>query len=470
MKVKMPVTLRSRLSLFNALFLSATFLVSLVLVYFVLQTWLYHQVDSSLTEMANQVSMDLEVTKTGLIYRQAIPSADLEKQRQFVRIVDKKGRVQEHWGPLKGLPVKLNSLGNFSAKGVFQEQTRVNDDEPIRVYTLPVLTAGRVAGFIQTGQSLEPIENMLQMLIATVVVLAPLFFVITLLASRLITGRALAPIASIAATAQRITDQELHRRLNIPGDDEVARLARSLDHMLDRLEIAVEGYKQFTGDASHELRTPLTVMKGEMSLTLQKERSVIYYKEVLEAMEEEVDRLIRMVEQLLFLARADSDKIKNHLDTIDLYETLVPLLEQMYVLAEAKRQKLTWIIPTDILFSTDSDALQQIVLNLLDNAIKYTPEGGEIEVKVEQHPDLIRILVSDNGNGIPKEHLDYIFDRFYRVDKGRSRELGGTGLGLAIVQKLAHLVGGNLKVTSVVGHGTTFSVDLPLHKISSLQG
>ncbi|KNZ69680.1 integral membrane sensor signal transduction histidine kinase [Thermincola ferriacetica] len=468
MKIKMPVTLRSRLSLFNAVFLSGTFLVSLVLVYFVLQTWLYHQVDSSLTEMAKQISMDVNVKKSEIIYQVAFPSSELEKQRQFVRIVNNKGQVQGHWGPLEDLPVKINGIGNVSLKGGFQELTRINDDEPIRVYTLPIISANKVAGFVQTGQSLEPIENMLQMLIVTVVILAPLFFVITLLASRLITGRALAPIASIAATAERISEQELHKRLDIPGEDEVARLARSLNRMLNRLEITVEGYKQFTGDASHELRTPLTVMKGEISLALQKERSTNYYKEVLEGIEEEVDRLIRMVEQLLFLARADGDKIKNHLNTIDLYETLVPLLEQMKILTEAKHQEISWIIPKHILISTDPDALQQILLNLLDNAIKYTPESGRIEVRVEQHPDLVRILVADTGNGIANEHLERIFERFYRIDKGRSRELGGTGLGLAIVQKLAHLIGGNLSVTSAVGHGTTFSLDIPLRPTGQL--
>ncbi|AET67903.1 signal transduction histidine kinase [Desulfosporosinus orientis DSM 765] len=458
MKIKKPVTLRSRLSLFNAVFMSAIFLVALVLVYFVMRSWIYHQVDSSLTEMAKQVSADIAINHNKIIYHEEIPTVNLEKQRQFVRIVDKKMQVQGHWGPVNELPVNIRSISNPG----FQDQTRVNDDEPIRVYTLPIKNSGQVVGFVQTGQSLETIENVLDMLMATVVILAPLFFIITLLASRLITGRALAPIAGIAAAAERITDQELHRRLDIPGDDEVARLASSLDRMLDRLEIAVEGYKQFTGDASHELRTPFTVMKGEISLALQKDRSATYYKEVLEGMEEEVDRLIRMVEQLLFLARADGDKIKNRLETVNLYETLVPLLEQMNVLAVAKHQQLKWNIPVNTDAYTDSDAIQQILWNLLDNAIKYTPDHGEIEVNIERRPGWARILVSDNGNGISEDHLKFIFDRFYRVDKGRSRELGGTGLGLAIAQKLAHLVGGSLKVSSEVGNGTIFSLELPL--------
>lgn len=462
MKIKMPVTLRSRLSLFNAIFISAIFMVSLVVVYFVLQSWIYHQVDSSLIEMASQVSMDITMNKDKITYHEEIPLTDLDKERQFVRIVDNSGRIQGHWGPLRNLPVKLRRINNAPGKGGFQEQTRPNDDEPIMVYTSPIIRNSKVVGFIQTGQSLETIENLLHMLMATVVVLAPLFFVITLFASRLITGRALAPIARIAATAERITDQELQRRLDISGEDEVARLARSLNRMLDRLEFAVEGYKQFTGDASHELRTPLTVVKGEISLALQKNRSAAYYKEVLEGMEEEVDRLIRMVEQLLFLARADGDKIKNCLETVNLYETLVPLLEQVKVLALAKHQQLKWNIPVNTDVYTDSDAIQQILWNLLDNAIKYTPDSGKIEVNIERGPDWARILVRDNGNGILEDHLKFIFDRFYRVDKGRSRELGGTGLGLAIAQKLAHLIGGRLRVSSEVGKGTVFSLELPL--------
>lgn len=461
MKIQMPTNLRSRMALFNAVFLTGILLASLALVYFVLMTWLYHQTDSSLAVMAKQAALNITVENNNIVYKQGATNSELEKQRQFMRITDIMGGVQEHFGPLKDLPVDISGVASYSKNGKFQDITKPGDDEVIRVYTLPAIYRGKIIGFVQTGQSLETIQNMLQLVILTLLMLAPLTFIITLLSSRWITSKALTPLAGIADTAERITEQELHRRLGIQGEDEVARLAASLDRMLNRLEEAFEGYKQFTGDASHELRTPLTVMKGEISLALQKERDSSYYREVIKGIDEEVDRLIRMVEQLLFLARADQEQLQLENKRFNLLEASTPLLEQMVCLAQAKQQQLTWHIPNNEFVVSDQDVVQQILLNLLDNAIKYTPDGGEITVTVIRIENKSKILVSDTGNGIAEEHVDRIFDRFYRVDKGRSRAMGGTGLGLAIAKKLATIIGGHLKVESIFGKGTTFILEMP---------
>lgn len=460
MIIKRPMTLRARLSLFNAVFLSGVFMVCLTMVYFVLQTWLYHQVDSSLKELAGQVSQNITVKRQGITFTGNIDVGELDEKRQFVRIVDSKGQVLKHWGPLQDLPGKTAANNSLLIDNDFLEESRLNDDEPVRQFNLPVIFEGKVTGFVQTGQSLETIENMLQLLMITLLVLAPLTFAITLIAGRWLTGRALAPLAGIAATAERISEQGMNLRLDIPGGDEVARLAASLDRMLDRLEESFEGYRQFTGDASHELRTPLTIIKGEISLALRKERDNNYYKEVLQSLEEEVDRMIRMVEQLLLLARVDGEKIPIRVTEFELSDILQPILEQTIVLAQAKSQKITWGIPS-LRVLNDPDIIQQIMLVILDNAIKYTPEFGNINVAAEPFADLINICITDTGPGIYKEHLKRIFDRFYRVDKERARESGGAGLGLAVARKLAHLIGGNIQVTSIVGQGTTFTIEMP---------
>lgn len=461
MKIIKPITLRSRISIFNAVFISCVLLISLILVYFILQTWLYRQVDNSLKETANEVTQSINLHKLDGTFKATVNVGDLERHRQFVRIVDLKGHVKKHWGPLMEISQKQIDRNSLLLDSDFLEERKSDDDyEHIRVFVSPINSAGKAIGYIQVGQSTESIENMLQVLFSTLLIFAPLTFILTLICSRWLTGRALAPLSKIAATAERISDQELHTRLDIPGEDEVARLATSLDHMLDRLEIAIEGYRQFTGDASHELRTPLTIMKGEITLALQKERNNEYYVEVLAGIEDEVDRLIRMVEQLLFLARADSEKVQVQITDLDLYETLTPLLEQIEILANRKNQNIKWVIPK-INIVNDPNIILQIFLSLLDNAVKYTPESGTIQVNIEEIPNVLRIGVSDTGHGISEEHLTHIFDRFYRVDKGRSRELGGTGLGLAIAQKLALLIGGSIKVKSTIGKGTTFYLEIP---------
>lgn len=468
MIIRKPLTLRSRLSIFNAVFLSGVLLACLILVYFVLQTWIYRQVDNSLQETTKAVLQRISVNKEVGIYKNIVNVGELERQRQYVRILDINKHIQRHWGPLKEVSEELIHKNGLLLDSDILEENKSEADEHIRVFTIPIISAGKVVGYVQSGQSTESIENMMELLMSTLLIFAPLTFLITLISSRWLTGRALAPLTRIAATAERITDQELRTRLEIPGEDEVARLAASLDHMLDRLEVAFEGYRQFTGDASHELRTPLTIIKGEISLALQKERDNDYYKDVLVGIDDEIDRLIRMVEQLLFLARADGEKIQVQLTDFNLFDTLSPLLEQMEVLANTKNQQLTWVIPKKNILN-DPNIVLQILSNLLDNAVKYTQEYGTIQVDIEELHHLIRIGVSDTGHGISEKHLEHIFDRFYRVDKGRSRELGGTGLGLAIAQKLALLIGGKIKVNSTLGKGTIFYLEVPIDYNNSLK-
>ncbi|MFZ3170713.1 MAG: ATP-binding protein [Carboxydocellales bacterium] len=462
MKILMPSTLRSRLALFNAVFLTGALLISLMLLYFTLDVWVNQQTDNSLIIMARQAEQGITLKDNVILYNRSITDNELEKQRQFMRVVNTNGEIQEHFGPLKELPVGITGVGSYSSKGSFQEIIKPQDDEVIRVYTLPIMFQGKIIGFVQTGQSLETAENMMQLLIITLFLLMPITLLFTLFGSRWITKKALSPLVDIADTAERISDRELHQRLAIPGNDEVARLAGSLDRMLDRLEEAFKGYHQFTGDASHELRTPLTVMKGEISLALQKERDNQYYQRTLEYLDMEVDRLTRMVEQLLTLARADGGCSQMQIRKINLRDTLVPIIEKAVFLAGTKNQQIIWQIPDKMDINTDSDTLQQIVFNVLDNAIKYSDENGKINLMVRTFANKIGIVISDSGKGIATEHLSRIFERFYRVDKGRSRDMGGTGLGLAIAKRLAKMLGGDLKADSTLGKGSTFEIDIPL--------
>lgn len=453
--IKMPVSLRTRLALLNSLVLTGILITSFLLLYFGVKTWLLQQVDSSLETIGQQVALNVAFKNNKLISDYQVKVSELEKQRQFVRILNIHGQVQEHYGPLVELPTNISPNSTIPQKNKFMEISKPNDDEPIRVFNLPVTSQGETVGYIQTGESLESVENMLQVTFWALLFLIPLTLLVTLLGSRWITNKAIAPLAAIADTAEQISEHQLNRRLSIKGEDEVARLAASLDRMLDRLECAFESYRHFVGDVSHELRTPLTIMKGEISLALQRDRDNHYYVQALNCMDEEVDRLVRLLEHLLFLARVENNKIQIQNNQFYLAEILQPMLRQVALLADEKGQQLTWQIPEHACLETDRDIFQQVILNLLENAVKYTPKGGRIKLVVQQFSPDCTITISDTGKGIAKENLDRVFDRFYQADQEHSR---GTGLGLAIVQKLVTVLGGQLQVASEEGQGTTFLI------------
>ncbi len=460
MKIKMPATLRGRLAILNALLLTGILLVSYLLCYLLLSAWLYRQVDNSMSMLARQVALDITMENNNIVSNFSINDSELEKQRQFMRVLDRHGYVMEHIGPFQELPVKLTDATKHQQQGAFEKVTLPRDDEMIRLYTLPVFFRGKPAGFVQTGQSLETVQNLLQATISTLLFLIPLSLIIAWTGSRWLTYKTLAPLADIANTAEKISGQQLYRRLGIQGEDEVARLAAALDRMLDRLQDAFEGYHQFTGDVSHELRTPLTIIKGELSLALQKERDSKYYHNVLVCMDNEVDRLVRLAEQLLLLARVEGEKMQLTVTRFNIEEALNPLFRQVSLSAAAKNQQLSWQVPGDAYLESDSDVFRQIALNLLDNAFKYTPPEGKVGLTVESLPGKYVMTITNTGEGIPQEHLEHIFDRFYREPKHR-RKVSGTGLGLAIVKKLVILLGGELAVNSTFGTGTKFEVSLP---------
>jgi signal transduction histidine kinase len=272
-------------------------------------------------------------------------------------------------------------------------------------------------------------------------------------------GRALAPISTITAQARRIGRANLSARLALPGPrDEVGQLADTFDDMLDRLQAAFEHERQFLADASHELRTPLGLLRMQIDLAQSRPRDAATMTAMVRAMGADVDRMTRLVEAMLALTRLESAQAAPA--PVDLYDVLGGLVSQLQPLALDRQITLALDSPTEANVLGDRDRLVQLFLNLLDNALKYTPPGGQICVRVQRAAGW-GIQVADSGPGIPPEHLPHLFDRFYRVDTSRARETGGLGLGLAIAQTIAHQHGGAITVTSAPGQGTTFAVTLP---------
>jgi heavy metal sensor kinase len=263
----------------------------------------------------------------------------------------------------------------------------------------------------------------------------------------------------MAERARTITADHLGRRL--PVDDpegELGQLAIVFNDTLARLERSFAELRRFTADASHELRTPLTAIRSVGEVGLRGHRDDHAYREIIGSMLEEADRLTRLVDTLLVLSRADADALRLRLERIDVRALTDEITAQLEVLAEEKRQVLSIEAPARIEVVADRIILRQALLNLLDNAIKYSPEGGHIRVIVGQRTGLATIEVVDNGPGIAPEHREAIFRRFYRVDPARTRNAGGAGLGLCIARWAVELHGGRIELESEEGKGSTFRI------------
>jgi heavy metal sensor kinase len=284
----------------------------------------------------------------------------------------------------------------------------------------------------------------------------------------LLMRRALRPVDEITQSAERITSRNLSERLPAPQTgDEIERLSVGLNRMIARLDESFQHIHRFSADASHELRTPLTILRGELEAAVQQPQITPELRETLGSALEETERLSRIVESLMAIARLDAGEAKVELAHFDLAELTSSTTEQMRLLAEDKNIALRCEAKQHVGIEGDRSRLKQVIVNLVDNAIKYTPAGGHVGVKVYTSNGFGVLEVNDNGMGIPAEALPHIFERFYRVDKARSRQMGGAGLGLSIIKAIVTAHGGQVKVESVEGKGSRFLVELPIAEKTS---
>ena len=317
---------------------------------------------------------------------------------------------------------------------------------------------------IAVGYPLEELRQALENLYSIFLILIPIALVVSVIGGLYLANTSLKPVDEVTRRAHRITAENLDQTIPArPVDDEIGRLITTFNGMIRRLHDSFAQIKQFSGDASHELRTPLTIMRGEIELALRTPKSPEEYRRVLASALEEILRLTSIIDNLLLLARADQGTYEVHFSEVDLGALAEELFEDSQVLAEPKRVKVTLTMPEAVTIVGDRVRLRQLFLNLIDNAIKYTPEGGSVTLAVERRNDSAHFRVQDTGIGIPRDELSRVFDRFYRVDKARSREMGGTGLGLSIARWIAELHRGSITVASEPDRGSTFTVELPLH-------
>jgi heavy metal sensor kinase len=340
----------------------------------------------------------------------------------------------------------------FTGKGV-----------PLRIWTQKVSVGGE-SYLIQSAFEMDDFYEALNHFALLLYISIPLLLACAAGGGYWISTRALAPVDQITQTARSISAQNLASRLVVPETgDELQRLSETLNGMLGRLEAAFKKITQFTADASHELRTPVAVMRTRAELSLRKARSAAEYREVIAEVLAELEKTSALIEQLMFLARADSGAEALHFSATNIAEVLREACHQGNALADAKRIAFQEQIPGGPLWiQGDASSLRRLFLILIDNAVKYTPAKGRVEVSLRQNDGYAVTEVSDTGIGIAETDLPNVFERFYRADKARTRESGGVGLGLSIGRWIAEVHAGTIEVHSSPGRGSIFQIRLPL--------
>ncbi|HTF32399.1 MAG TPA: ATP-binding protein [Myxococcota bacterium] len=331
----------------------------------------------------------------------------------------------------------------------------------VRLLTLPVIDRGRLVHFVQVAASLERVDQARSRFLLVMLSLAPLALAGAALGGWFLAGRALSPVDAMVAAARRISAEDLSMRLAAEDrDDELGRLAAVLNDMLARLERSFTTARQFSADAAHELRTPLTILKGELEVALHTATLGGQGQEMLESCLEEVDRLAALVEDLLFLARADADVVPFQGEPVDLAALAREVEPALRVLAERAGVGLAIDAPGPVVVKGSEPLLLRVLFNLAENGIKYAGAGQRVDLAVRCDREEGLLEVRDSGPGIASEERERIFDRFYRADPARERS--GTGLGLPLVRSIVRLHAGEICVESEPGSGSCFRVRLPL--------
>ncbi len=455
-------SVRLRLTLWYVLLLAIILAAFSAGIYLVLRNNLYDNLDDSIQNRANTFLDVIQYEEGQPTLAGRVSSDDPNAGESFVRVFDLSGRLTFDNSAAAGdLPVDSPAVDR-ALRGETSTRTATVGDETMRVRTFPIERGDGIGGALEVGQSQDDVSETLRALLLILAVAYPVTLAVASLGGVFLAGRALTPIDTLTRMARRISAEDLGQRLELRlPDDEVGRLARTFDEMIARLDDAFRRQRQFTADASHELRTPLTAIKGQAEVALSKPRDAAAYREVLQTVNEEVDRLIRMVGSLLTLARADAGQIPIASEPVDLGDLIAAAVEQVRPMAEGRQLALGVAPGPAVTLRADEDLLLQLVLNLLDNAIKYTPPGGTVTAGWGVDGDRAELWVRDSGIGIAEEDSERVFDRFYRVDKARSHTEGGAGLGLSICRWIAEAHGGSISVRSERERGTVVTVTFP---------
>ena len=378
----------------------------------------------------------------------------LSPKKQKIQIVDRNGEILYKWGMA---PEERLYFGDIP----------FNTSKLATIYdsfgtALRVSVSQNKFSKIIVAYPEEDIGNVLGQLFSILIYLVPLAIIFSVLGGWFLAKRSLAKVDEITKTARKITAQNLNEKIPIVEvDDEIGRLSRTFNEMITRLQHSFEQVKQFSADASHELRTPLTILRGEIELALQNKNQNSENKRALVSMQEEVFRMTAIIENLLILSKVERGTLINEFIDLPLAPLINEIFEDSKMMAEPKKIKVVLETCDEVSIMGDPIRIRQLIFNLIDNAIKYTNQNGTVSLLLVKDEKNAHIIVMDNGIGISEEDQKKVFDRFYRVDKARSREFGGTGLGLSISKWICEAHKGTISIRSEIGKGTTFTVTIP---------
>jgi heavy metal sensor kinase len=465
MRQRFPRTLRFRLTVWYGVVLTAVLGAFGVLVYQTTRHRMLQHQDEPLREMAAAVVHILnEHEDCHDLTPEQLRTLDQLGHLVLVHEVEGERQVfyQSPEMKVNALAPAVGALG-WEAVPAPRFVTIEQNGMPWRVLSLPYHSRSGRPGIVRLMENLSDIELTLRNLRLALFLMTPAGLLLTAIGGYWIAGKALAPVDRIARQAHEIEASQLHQRLPHPGvDDEIGRLVDTLNRMIERLERSFEAMKRFTADASHELRSPLTTLRSTIDVLLDQPRTVEEHRAGLESLGEEVDRLHRIVEDLLLLAQADSGRLAMAREAVDLGALVAAIAETFEPRADEKGLALRVHAPGRAEILGDERWLTQVVVNLLDNAVKFTPKGGAVDLAVESSGSDVRLAVSDTGPGIPEGDLARVFERFYQSDPSRTRaRTAGAGLGLSIAAWIVESHGGRITAQNGPKGGDCLEVRLP---------
>ncbi|MHB8108538.1 MAG: sensor histidine kinase [Syntrophorhabdaceae bacterium] len=436
-------------------------------VYIYFQNSLQKSIDAKIKSIAEVLASSMTETHNQSLFgnfeRYLENALGKKPKGKFIQIIDASGKIGARLNDLEAeaVPVSFVTLEK-ALKGEIVYETIETARPRLRMITMPILEHKKIISIVQVGSSLEEFEDTMKRLLIIMIV-----SIITATGGTIVVGyfmakKTMKPVDQIRRTAVKISSSNLDERIELKGrKDELGRLAETFNAMISRLKDSFQRINQFSIDVSHELKTPLTILKGETELALRKERTNEEYKRSLESNLEEIDRMSRIIDDLLLLSKAEVKDIRLNLDKVDLRDLLADVCLNMKLFGENKGVEIIASELEDIRIVGDELKLRRMLTNIVENGIKYGNRGGHVTVSSFGRNGFACINVRDDGPGIAAEDIKYIFDRFYRADRSRKRE-SGSGLGLSISKWIAEAHQGTIEVESRPSAGSLFTIKLPM--------
>ena len=423
---------------------------------------LYNGIDHSLDSRASQIALSLAKPKGGKFQDISDSTlSNLPRQQTVAQLLSANGKIEEYsGGTLAASTLAPQTMLDRALKTVSARRATIRHaKDRFRVLAVPTEDGRRV---ILVGTNTESADDAVSRLVLVMLLTGPVVLIAAGVGGWFMADRALAPVTKMTSTAAGIGINRLDERVPVPpGNDELTALAVTLNKMLDRLEAGVDDKRRLIADASHELQTPLAVMRTELDVSLATSNLTPESVAVLESAREETDRMTRIVRNLLTLARFDEGTLTLLRKPINMLALLTDSAATLSGLAAEREVEVT-VSGDDIVVLADAEYIRLVVVNLIENAIKHSEVGTSVTVTIETTGDEARISVTDTGPGIPEEDQPHVFDRFYRVDRARSKARGGSGLGLAISREIVEAHDGRVELKSKLGEGSTFRIILPI--------